>query len=250
MDLVVVTYNVHRCLGRDGRHDPDRIAGVLHEIAADLVGLQEVSARPPAGGGIDQLDHLARAMGLYAVAGPTLRLHRGQCGNGLLSRWPIRDVRRLDLTVPGREPRGAIDADLDLEGRPLRCLVTHLGLRGGERRQQLRRLLPALAQAVEVPTVLLGDLNEWFEPARRLRRLLGDFASVAVRTFPAGRPVLALDRIIVRPPSALGLVAAHATPLARVASDHLPLRGVIRLGEHGPSTTGGPRSAPADDPGP
>ena len=240
MDVLVATYNVHRCIGRDRRHDPDRIAEVLRELAADVVGLQEVSARPAAGAGVDQLDHLARATGLHAVAGPTLRLERGHCGNGLLSRWPIRDVRRLDLTVPGREPRGAIDADLDLDGRPLRCLVTHLGLRGRERRVQLERLLVTLGRAVEVPTVLLGDLNEWMWRARLLRRLLGDFASVAVRTFPADRPLLALDRVVVRPPEALGPVTAHASPLARVASDHLPVRGVVRLPPYGASASGAP----------
>jgi endonuclease/exonuclease/phosphatase family metal-dependent hydrolase len=107
-------------------------------------------------------------------------------------------------------------------------LVTHFGLSAIDRLFQARRLLEVLGDDREQPTLVLGDINEWFPgPAlRRLHARLGRAPSVA--TFPSGRPILALDRIWAQPLAALRDVRAHATPLARLASDHLPVRGTVR----------------------
>ena len=80
--------------------------------------------------------------------------------------------------------------------------------------------------------VLMGDLNEW-----RLRRrsALQGFAKgfgplgLGVPSFPAFFPVLALDRVLTRPHGLIEEIAAHQTPLSRLASDHLPVRAVVRL---------------------
>lgn len=203
---------------------------MIAELDADVVGLQEVDSCPGAEGGLDQLEALARKSGLAPVAGPTLRHHGGHMGNGVLTRLPIASHRLLDLSVPGREPRGAIDVTLLAGAGRVRVLVTHFGLRGTERRAQCIRLVGALDDREEALTVLLGDLNEW-APRGRSLRLLGRRlpGSGSVRTFPAFWPVLPLDRIVVAPASALRSVTAHAGRLARVASDHLPLRAVIEL---------------------
>ena len=110
-------------------------------------------------------------------------------------------------------------------------VVTHLGLLPGERRTQVRRLLDLLGESRADVVILCGDVNEWFAVGRPLRWLharLGRTASVA--TFPAAFPVFALDRIWVHPQAALTALAAHASPTARRASDHLPLTADIRLG--------------------
>ena len=226
--MLVATYNVHRCIGQDGRHDAARVAAVLREIDADVYGLQEVDAHPHAEGGLDQVEYLAAATGLRGVAGPVLRLHLTHFGNALLTRRPVRAVRPIDLTVGRREPRGALAVDLDVDGVPWRIVVTHFGLRGAERRRQVVRLLAALEEPFPLAsTIVLGDLNEWLAPARTLRRLRRGFAGPKVRSFPARLPFFALDRVLVRPPGALQTVRAHYSPLARVASDHLPVVGVI-----------------------
>jgi endonuclease/exonuclease/phosphatase family metal-dependent hydrolase len=223
----LASYNVHRCIGVDGRHDPGRVAAVIRELEADVIGLQEVSVRPVRDGGINQLEHLARSLGFEAVAGPTLHHHRGHCGNALLTRWPVRVVRRIDLTIAGREPRGALDVELDRDGTAVRVVVTHLGLFGAHRRAQVRRLLAVLGDDRR-PLVLLGDVNEWFPAASVLRRLHARFGrGRSVRTFPSRRPLLALDRVWVQPRAALTAVHAHRSPLARVASDHLPVRATV-----------------------
>jgi endonuclease/exonuclease/phosphatase family metal-dependent hydrolase len=224
--VVVATYNVHRCIGSDRRHDPARVASVLSEVRADVVGLQEVSTRSGDEGDIDQLASLAEATGMHSMAGPTLVSTRGHCGNALLSRWPIRDARKIDLSITKREPRAAIDADIDVDGHHLRVVVTHLGLRPGERLQQVERLLEALDMANEQPTVILADANEW-RPLAALRRRLRHFGYRSLPTFPAVLPILALDLVMVRPAAALRDVTVHRSPLARRASDHLPVKAVL-----------------------
>jgi len=223
--MVVASYNVHRCIGTDGRHDPARVGRVLRELDADVIGLQEVAAR---GDGVDQLAHLAHASGYHAVAGPVLVAGQSECGNGLLTKRPILSVERLDLSIAGREPRGALDVRLAVGDDVVRVVVTHLGLRWRDRRTQVRRLLAALGEDAESFVVLLGDINEWVPRIGclgRLDRRLG--ASRGVRSFPARRPLFALDRIWVQPQAGLAAVAAHTTALARVASDHLPVRAAI-----------------------
>lgn len=219
--LTVATYNIHAAVGRDGRFDPERIGDVLRELQADVIALQEV---PLGGDGTPSvLDVLQAATGYQAAEGPTRILPERRYGNAVLSRHPIVSVRSIDLSFGRREPRGALDADLLCHGQRLRVVATHLGLRPAERRQQVARLLQVF-DTDQMPVILLGDINEWFVWGRPLRRLVSHFEAVpAPRTFPSGRPVFALDRIWIRPRHRLVHVAVHATALARVASDHLPL---------------------------
>jgi endonuclease/exonuclease/phosphatase family metal-dependent hydrolase len=228
--LRVASYNIHECVGRDGRRDPERIATVLRELEADVIGLQEVDARLGITRTSMQMQYLANTLRLHAVAGPTLQRGSGHYGNALLTRRPVLDVRHVDLTVYRREPRGAIDADLDVDGAIVRVIVTHLGLLPGERRIQVRRLLDILGRTRSDVLILLGDINEWFAVGRPLRWLharLGRTTGVA--SFPAARPVFALDRIWVHPRPTLLSVTAHASPTARTASDHLPVMADVGL---------------------
>lgn len=224
----LASYNVHRAIGRDGRFDPQRILGVLREIDPDVVGLQEVEARDT---GADMLEWLGRELGFHAVAGTTLVRHDGHFGNGLLARWPIRTRDLIDLSFRRREPRGAIAVDLEFaDGKHLRVVATHLGLDPAERRHQVERLLPLFTWKDEEPAVLMGDLNEWFLWGRPLRKLHRHFdVTPALRTFPSGMPVLALDRVWTHPGSILKGIEVHRSPLSRVASDHLPLVATLEL---------------------
>ena len=225
--VTVATYNIHGCVGLDGVRDPERVGRVLAELAADVVALQEVDSR---GGRADPLAHLAGIAGHEAIVGPTLTDGTGHYGNVVLTRLPIERVERLDLSVDGREPRGAIVADLRLDdGRPLCVVATHLGLRHGERRRQIEALARRIdAHAPDTPIVLLGDLNTW----RPVRHALGPMHDrlVAVRprpSFPARRPILALDRVWVRPGHAIIESRVHRSATSAMASDHLPV--VVRL---------------------
>ena len=226
--LIIASYNVHRCIGLDRRHDPDRVAAVLRGLEADVIALQEVDARYHVEDGLDQIAYLAEATGYEAIPGPVLQTHRGTYGNGLLVRRPPSAVRRIDLSVGRRERRGALDVDLEIEGAAVRVVATHLGLGARERWLQVGRLLAALREHGERPLVLIGDFNEWLRGSPLLRRLNRRFGTTpGPRTFPSRFPVFALDRIWVQPRAALVSVATYAGEEARFASDHLPIRAVV-----------------------
>ena len=228
----VVTYNIHGCVGLDRRCDPARTAAVLREIDADIVCLQEVEAR---GNGLraDQATYLGEATDRRVIFGAGTRERRGRFANAVLTRFPSLATRAIDLAVPGYEPRGAIDVDLMIGHRVLRVMATHFGLHAGERRLQANRLIAALDDPVESDrppahaVLLVGDLNEWRGRngggIRALDRCLGP--SATPRTFPSWLPVLPLDRIYALGPAVLRDVHVYRSPLARVASDHLPLIG-------------------------
>jgi endonuclease/exonuclease/phosphatase family metal-dependent hydrolase len=226
--LAVASYNVHRCIGRDGRHDPGRVAKVIEELRADVIALQEVDCGYYIRRGVDQLRFLAEATGLESVWGPVLFTPRGQYGNGLLTRHEVLAVRGIDLSVPQRPRRGALDVDLSVHGRRMRVVAAHLGLGLRERQLQVARLLEILAGHRGSPLILLGDFNEWRPPSSPLRGLHRHFGRTpGVRSFPSNFPLFALDRIWVQPRSALSAVAVHTSHWARRASDHLPVRGVV-----------------------
>lgn len=220
-ELRIATYNLHGAVGIDGRFAPERIGEVLAEIDADIFALQEV----PLGGtrSHDVLDVLRRMMNLHAVAGPTLDTPERRYGNAVLTRYPVRAVRTLDLSFRRREPRGALDADIECGGELWRVVATHLGLASSERRAQVEQMLQRF-DTPALPVILLGDLNEWFAYGRTLRRLVTHFhRASALRTFPTRYPLFALDRIWVHPGERLMRVFVHRTRLSRIASDHYPL---------------------------
>ena len=228
MRLQVATYNIHRGFGRDGRYEPQRVLQVLQELDADIIALQEVDVVRP--GTLQILPWLAARMNLTAVAGTVQSSPKGDYGNALLTRFPIKEVRRWDLSVGGHEPRGVLDIELNWNGRSIRVLNTHLGLWPRERSQQVQRLLELLDVRPHDLTLLMGDLNEWHVRGKLLQGLRRMFGSPAAPvTFPARWPLLALDRIWVAPASALVTIQAHRTILSRIASDHLPVRAEIAL---------------------
>lgn len=228
MRFKLATWNIHSCIGRDGLHSPDRIARVLRDIDADLMVLQEVESLP--GHELDVLTFLAEQTGSRAIPGMTMTRRHAHYGNAVLTRFPTLEVRHHDLSVPHSEPRGAIDVDLDLNGRRVQLVATHLGLRPDERRWQARQLLPLFKVVNRDLVLLAGDLNEWFLWGRPLRMLHQMFPDTPHRrSFPAHFPVFSLDRVWVHPRAALVRLAAYRGELARVASDHLPLVATIEM---------------------
>lgn len=229
--LRVCGWNVHECVGTDGRRDAGRVAGVLREIDADIVALQEVHADESRGGEHDQVTYLSAVTGLRGIPGPTFERRGGRYGNLVLTRLPVRDVRRHDLSVPGHEPRGAIE--LSLGATPdarLRVAATHLGLAAAERAGQARRLLDALPEAEGETLLVLGDWNEWAPWARALRIPRARFGKhPAPATFPSRLPLFALDRIWASPRRVLVDTRVHRSPDARRASDHLPVVATLAL---------------------
>jgi endonuclease/exonuclease/phosphatase family metal-dependent hydrolase len=227
-DITVASYNVHRWTGVNGTRAPDpaRAGFVISELAADVIALQEV-LRPF--DGEDSLEQLADALHLHLAFVATRVHRRGEVGNAILSRWPITSVFSLDLSFSRVERRSAVATQFPGEFGPLSVVSTHLALVDRTRRRQVQSILehPQLQGAV----VLLGDMNAWrrCKATRTLEReMVGGAEFSWPRTFPASRPVLALDRVYARG-AEVGRLEAHTSAAARRASDHLPVIAQIRL---------------------
>lgn len=226
----IASYNIHKGVGTDRRRNPERIIGVLAEIDADIVALQEADNR----------------FGMRAAALPAsmLELHSdyhpaplnvrtdslGWHGNAILIRKSA-ELKRCDiLHLPCLEPRGAVVAEVAIGGVELRLIGMHLDLSGLWRRRQASAILHAQAHMPTMPTIMAGDLNEW----SAARGCLADFArhfdfAETGKSFHARRPVARLDRILHCPRLEAVAAGVHDSPLARRASDHLPIWADFRL---------------------
>lgn len=231
LTLTAVSYNVHSCVGLDGRCEPERIWSVVESLGGSIVGLQEVDARVHRHR-VDQFELFTARSGMRCIAGPNIVGRQGAYGNMLLTRWPVERYRLIRL--PSRhEPRGAICAVLRCGDHRLQVLNTHLGLSRSERRRQTAALLDEACDH-DGPTLFLGDFNVWHRRSNALTRLDAPRdAARAPRTFPSRRPLLALDRIWTQPAGMLHSIEAVRDAATTVASDHLPLRAVLTLSAAG-----------------
>lgn len=233
----LVSWNIHGGVGSDGRRDLGRIAASLEEMRCDVAALQEVGDPHRQARDAEVADHatwLGRRLGWFVAYGPNLIVRGRPYGNAVLSRYPIVRAHNYDLSVPRHEPRGCLRADLELpEGRSLHLFDLHLGLSGGERRKQAAMLLSAdllRDAALTAPLVVCGDFNMWMPVpgpiARLLRTTLRDAAPLCGgrrATWPAGFPVLRLDRAYVDSGVRVLRCGVGDRGDARIASDHLPL---------------------------
>lgn len=230
----LLTYNIHGCVGHGGKYDAERTLGVIRSIDADIVSLQEVYDETSADrqflGELEQLpyQHLEYGITLSETS-------RGTYGNVLLSKWPVDHLVKRSIGVEGYEPRGAMGATVLHPHGVLGVTASHLGLRRDERLAQLAHLSDlwnGKGHEAEVPDVscLMGDFNEWRRWGAFLSRLKREFGpSSGLRTFPAKRPLFALDRIYIKPAEAIVRRFTIDDEFTREASDHLPLVADIDL---------------------
>lgn len=230
MQLTFASYNIHKGVGLDGRRDPDRVIAVLRELHADVIALQEADRRfgeresvlPKA-----LLDDTPWRVAPVAKRARSLGWH----GNALLVRRDIEIEHAEPLDLPTLEPRGAVRADLVVEGRRVRVLGMHLDLSGLLRREQIRAILRHCHGCDSAcPTVLMGDFNQWGRSRGAFRELGAGWHAPAIgNSFPSRRPIAPLDRIVHSPEWACGHAAVHHSALAVAASDHLPVRATLNL---------------------
>jgi len=254
--LRIVTYNVHRCRGIDGRYSPRRILELLQEIEPDVVALQEVVSKGGSERHDDQARFLAEELGLQLAVGHNRKFRGGDYGNVVLSRFPLSGSRNYDISVKRRESRGCFRADIDVaEGRKLHLFNVHLGTGYLERRRQARLLTQEeILENAELsgPRLVLGDFNEW--TTGLTSRLLSErLNSVDIRThlrrsrtYPGLIPVMHLDHMYFDDALQLEKLTLHRTRKALMASDHLPLVGEFSWkGLRAPGASDVPRAAEA-----
>ncbi|MPZ59304.1 MAG: endonuclease [Rhizobiales bacterium] len=227
-----MTWNIHGAVGRNPRFELARVVALIRRWMPDIIALQEIDSRrrPPKGGNPFTL--LKDALGQHGIGAKAITTADGDYGQMLISCCPVLDSGVYDISWPEREPRRAIMADIEVPGGRLRFVATHLGLAIHERRNQARTLL-AIAGDPSVPTVVMGDFNDWFWPGSVRQVLSRAFPGRSrYRTFPSIFPLLRLDRIYCRPREAL--LRSFIDPAARGISDHLPVIGDVALGTAAP----------------
>jgi endonuclease/exonuclease/phosphatase family metal-dependent hydrolase len=244
----IVTYNIHRGQGMDGRTRPERVVDVLEEIQADVVALQEVlSFEGNSDPAKDQARYIADKLGFHFAVGENRKLRGGAYGNVVLSRYPLRTVRNYDLTVSGCERRGCLRTDVHLPaGDVLHVFNVHLGLAFVERRHQGRQLAHAVLGdgVLKGHRIMLGDFNEWTRGlttrllGRQLKHLNLRRHLRWGRTYPGLVPVLALDHIYFDASLSLSKLKLHRTRTSLVASDHLPLVADFTLADAASAAAG------------
>ena len=233
----IVTYNVHRCVGTDRQLDVARVAAVLAALNPDIVALQELDVGRKRTGHVDQAHEIASRLEMVSHFHPAVQVEEERYGDAILTRLPERLVKAGPLPgydpIRALEPRGALWVEVEVAGRPVQVINTHLGLVPREQQIQASHLAgkgwlehPDCAW----PAILLGDFNATassivyrtltahLQPARRLAR-----RKQPSSTFPSPLPVLRIDHLFVSPGIEVEAVFAPFDPLTRVASDHLPL---------------------------
>lgn len=235
--LRIMTYNVHSCIGMDGKLSPERIARTIAMHAPDIVALQELDAGKTRTDGVDQAHRIAECLEMNFHFHPAIHVEEERYGDAVLTALPMRTVKAGSLpTLPAkrwREPRGALWVAIEAFGAEIQLINTHLGLSPGERRMQADALLGPdwLAHPdCREPVILCGDFNALPSAGicRRIRKRLNDAQRVAdghrpKNTFFGRLPAARIDYVFVDPMLRVEQVQVPKTQFARVASDHLPV---------------------------
>ena len=234
--LRVVTYNVHSCVGTDGKLSVRRIARAIAQCDPDIVALQELDVRRRRTRMRDQAEEIARELNMTFQFHPSLRVQEELYGNAVLSRYPLRLVKAgplPDLLPPRHvEPRGVMWVEVNVRGRAVQVVNTHLGLLGIERQRQVEMILgPDWLGHPDCggPVILCGDLNAgprsapYRAAAGRLRDAHAAADGRPGRTCPSQWPLVRIDHVFVSPGFEVAGAEVVRTTLTREASDHLPL---------------------------
>ncbi|MBO9502735.1 endonuclease/exonuclease/phosphatase family protein [Brevundimonas sp. A19_0] len=233
----LITYNVHRCVGMDRKLDLDRVAGVIAEFEPDIVCLQELDVGRARTGGVDQAAEIAGKLAMSVHFHPAMRVEAELYGDAILTHLPEQLVKTDALPsvagIPGLEPRGALWTRIGVAGQWVNVLNTHLGLVPREQRRQATALVGRDwlgRRDCTGPTILTGDFNATSitRPYRILAGRLDDAQrrlglKPSVKTFPSSFPAIRIDHAFVSPEIRVTQVRSSFSPLARMASDHLPL---------------------------
>ncbi|MFC1510329.1 glycosyltransferase [Candidatus Omnitrophota bacterium] len=232
----IMTYNVHSCVGMDGKTSPERIARVIGRHEPDIVALQELDMKRLRTGNIDQPHLIAKRLKMIYHFHPSFSIEEEHYGNAIISRYPIELIRAGKLpTIKNKsklETRGALSVNVKIGEQQLQIINTHLGLRRKERLKQARELISEKwrGQASYEPTVLCGDFNA-LPGSPTFKCLTQKYADAQIELdnhrphptwfshFPIGR----IDHLFINSKINVVNVEVSKTKLDKISSDHLPL---------------------------
>lgn len=236
--LKILSYNVHSCIGTDRKLDPARVAEVIARLSPDIIGLQELDAGRRRTGGADQAEIIASLLEMKVHFHAALHVAEERYGDAILTTLPMRFVKGGMLPSHG-EQRGALWVEVTVGDKKVQVFNTHLGLPRRDRIQQMTTLLgPSWignSNTKGTPQILIGDLNSigrsaaYKQVARSMKDVQLDNGRKPQATFPSRFPLLRLDHILVSDDIDVLDAQVIADPLARKASDHLPLMATVSI---------------------
>lgn len=233
--LRVLTYNIHHGEGLDQRVDLERIAALIKETKADLVALQEVDRGVERTAKRDLPAELAKLTGLTAVFENNFHYQGGEYGNAILTKFPVKSTknRHYKMLRTG-EQRGVLQVILDVNGRDVLFMNTHIDYRPDDAERQLNvgELKELVAGAGKMPIILCGDFNDI--PGSRTHTRVKEFLTDSWEavgqgpgfSIPVRKPTKRIDYIWITPAT---LTPLKMEVLHSEASDHLPVLGEFRL---------------------
>jgi len=231
-----MTYNIHVGVGMDKKLDLPRIAGIIKQQHPDLVGLQEVDRGVERTGRIDEIAELAKLTKMEYAFAFNLKYQGGQYGVAILSRYPIRSFdHRLYKNTREAERRGFIRAEVQIDGRVINFVTTHLDYQYEDGRVFEAEQLLAALKDVKGPLIIVGDFND--VPAGGTYKLVrGQFADAWIESessdqgfsYPADKPAKRIDYILSRRTDLIR--TKKAWTVSTLASDHVPVVADLEIG--------------------
>ena len=227
----VMTWNIHGGVGPDGICDLSRVIALVERHDPDIVALQEIDSRrtePDCA-----FTSIVSALAQHPAEARVVTAPDGGYGHAVISRWPMDGTLNHDISIDGREPRAAIETNIETPFGALHLVSAHLGLSFRERRQQAAKLA-AMARSGSERSIVIGDFNDWISGGS-VQAALAELmpGRTQHKTFPARLPMLALDRVYCRPASLL--LRSWTDASASRVSDHLPVIAELDLGAGGSS---------------
>lgn len=241
--LRIMTYNVHSCIGMDGKVDVERIARVIAQAKPDVVALQELDVGRQRSLGLDQAQLIAHYLEMEFHFHPAMHMEEERYGDAILTHLPLKLIKADALPgladKPKLEPRGAMWVAVEFHGQQINIINTHLGLLARERAAQITALLGeewlGHPQCRE-PVIFCGDLNAQpsSDVCRRIGERLDDAQTVMSDHRPKGTfssrfPAVRIDHVFVSKGLDITAIETPGSHLTRLASDHLPLVAQIRI---------------------
>lgn len=229
--MKVITYNLHKGVGRRNRRIVAEIGQALAERRPDVLLCQEVfhSIEDE----IKQSHFLTEVVGHPHVFAPNCFRETGCHGNATFANFRIRKHENIDVSDRFLQKRGILRVWLENERRPLEVLNVHFSLTGGQRRRQWLRMMQALPHDPKTPVIVCGDFNDWHGALDRLARrsfalenALWHLPSPHRRTYPSHRPLFALDRVYFRGLKVAAVNVLRGPPWSEL-SDHLPVEVIF-----------------------
>lgn len=244
MEFNVMSFNIHSGIGMDGTYDMSRIAQVIEESEADVIGLQEIDVHWGERSNFENgVQLLAEALHMDAFFAPIYDLppiRQGdpnrQFGVAILSKFPIikaanwamtRLSTQQDNLAPQPMP-GVADVLIQVHGTLVNVYSAHLDFRSDAalRSQQVQELL-TLMHENNYAKILCSDCNA-VPSAPELSPLFSNYNHTWAKvytgtepgyTFPADAPVRTIDYIFC----SRTFVTKSSQIIATEVSDHRPV---------------------------